>query len=63
MQKIETPKGNERYFNKYGSIEKIVLRKKLTRGEFILFSDSIFNPKSRIKRLPKTIGKKRKKLK
>jgi len=45
MQKIETPKGNEKYFSMKGSREKIALRKKLMMGELISFSDSILRPK------------------
>jgi len=63
MQRIETPKGKETYFNIKGSNEKIAFRTKLMIGEFILFSESTFNPRIRMRRLPKRIGKKRKKLK
>jgi hypothetical protein len=63
MQKIETPNGNEQYLRIRGSIEKIVLRKKLSKGEFTSFSDRILSPRRRIRRLAVRIGKKRKKLK
>jgi hypothetical protein len=45
MQKIETPKGNEKYFRTLTSNEKMVLRRRLSIGEFTLFSDSIFRLK------------------
>jgi hypothetical protein len=63
MHKIDTPKGNEKYLSTRGSIEKIASRQKLSIGKFILFSDSTFNLKMCINRLPIRIGRKRKKLK
>jgi hypothetical protein len=60
---METPNGKEKYFSNRVSIEKIVLRKKLSNGKFTSFSDFNVKPRRRIRRLPKRIGKKRKQLK
>jgi hypothetical protein len=63
MQKIETPKGKERYFNIRGSREKILLRSEFKRGKFISFSDLILSPRREVTRLARRMGKNRKKLK
>jgi hypothetical protein len=42
MQKIDTPKGNEKYFRTLTSNEKMALRRRLSIEKFTLFSDSIF---------------------
>jgi hypothetical protein len=63
MQKIETPNGNEKYFNITGSIEKMAFNKKLIIGELMMFSVGISDLINLKARLASKIGRKRKKLK
>ena len=63
MQKIETPNGNEKYFNITGSIEKMAFNKKLIIGELMMFSEGILGRINRSACRPSKIGRKRKKLK
>jgi len=63
MHKIETPKGNEKCSNMYGSSEKIPLKSEFKSGEFISFSDLILSPRRWVVRLARRMGKNRKKLK
>ena len=62
MQKIETPKGNEKNLRQYTSKEKMVFKRKFKKGKLILFSESTFIFKREINLLTIKMGKKRKKL-
>lgn len=44
-QRIETPKGKDRYLRREGSRENTPFRMKLRKGKLTLFSDSILTPR------------------